>query len=817
MTVAGAVPALASAMEWGGQAAAVEMAKRIRIEKDPELNWREFAILLLETAAEIEHSLLVQYLYAAYSLRRSVPIPECGQQKVTTDDWQRWIVEIAQEEMGHLVSVQNLLRSVGGPLNFERERFPYRSQLYPFPFMLEPLTKNSLAKYVATEMPESVDPAILPPDELNEIWDRATRDTQGVNINHVGLLYETLIDVFRSHLTVGDFSHEAVDWQAVKTEWPPSNDDDNESGIKVLPIILDPLNPNLTLKDRAIRALRIIARQGEGITACNSGMLRSIDLDNSHFMRFLTIYRQFPACASAKGFDPTYPVPTNPNASLTPAFAPADVEGISLELKQKAGRITNETTLLWAHLFNVRYHILLAVLEHVLSLKTTGNDASIRDVLRRWAIPIMKQLRAIAKERLVTLPQSNFPGYAAGAPFELPATTSKLPDREQDRWKLHLDLLDVSECLMSQIDPCNSDPIIQDILRFEEKDAGQTSPNGRRRYITNHLKSLTSPMPRSVSMPAITLNSFADVQRMFNSFVSDNNIQIADRAHRDFWNGSYDAFVNGNVPIINQTVKILVKGDPNNSNIVTILRGPLTLPNGDTIDRMPEGGPYMSGDMIDALADWIRRGCPESATHSMRGIRIPDWNEIKSYFTDVDVQHMLAVTRGSLNLHECASVLRNAEAIFKQVSTGKMPPGNPWGAEKINGFFAWWKSNPTCPSSSLATRTSDAAASSIDNLKTSNWFAWNNIQPPGPPSFHIIGEVQVPNPGIDVLLTKRSPQGINPQVILLDLHLMQRPGLWPQHVAIKQAHFEEWRARYSEADVLIGGSIIAHVPVVDIS
>jgi hypothetical protein len=83
--------------------------------------------------------------------------------------------------------------------------------------------------------------------------------------------------------------------------------------------------------------------------------------------------------------------------------------------------------------------------------------------------------------------------------------------------------------------------------------------------------------------------------------------------------------------------------------------------------------------------------------YQMKGIHIPDWNEIKGYFTDIDVQHMLAETNGALNLHDCRSVLQNASSIYDQVSTGKMPPGNPWNADRINGFYAWWKSNPTCP------------------------------------------------------------------------------------------------------------------------
>jgi hypothetical protein len=214
-------------------------------------------------------------------------------------------------------------------------------------------------------------------------------------------------------------------------------------------------------------------------------------------------------------------------------------------------------------------------------------------------------------------------------------------------------------------------------------------------------------------------------------------------------------------------------------------------------------------------------------SHKMQGVHVPDWNEIKSYFTPTDIQHMLAAT--GLDLSDCSTVLANAAAIFQQVSTGKMPPGNPWGPDKINGFFAWWKSNPTCPASATATasdcggshtavlRASGASPVAATTASTSNWIAWNDVSPPGPASFHIIGEIQVGNPGIDVLLTEMQPQGINPEIILLDLHLIQRPGLWPQHVVTKLAQYEKPGSRYLEASVLYGSTTVATVPVINIS
>ncbi|HJU40844.1 MAG TPA: hypothetical protein VJ724_14835, partial [Tahibacter sp.] len=76
-------------------------------------------------------------------------------------------------------------------------------------------------------------------------------------------------------------------------------------------------------------------------------------------------------------------------------------------------------------------------------------------------------------------------------------------------------------------------------------------------------------------------------------------------------------------------------------------------------------------------------------------------------------------------------------------------------------------------------------------MNTRNWYAWINKMPPPPDDFHVVGEVEVPNPGIEALLTVRSPQGINPDILLLDLHLFQKPGVWPQVVTWVQARYDK--------------------------
>ena len=104
------------------------------MRQDPPMSVRDETIFLLQTAAEIEHSLLVHYLYAGFSLDAMNPD---GTVNANRDKWRSSLIEIAREEMAHLLSVQNLLRSLGGPENLEREDFPF-NVFYPFRFQLAP-------------------------------------------------------------------------------------------------------------------------------------------------------------------------------------------------------------------------------------------------------------------------------------------------------------------------------------------------------------------------------------------------------------------------------------------------------------------------------------------------------------------------------------------------------------------------------------------------------------------------------------------------------------------------------------------------------
>ncbi|HEY0048839.1 MAG TPA: ferritin-like domain-containing protein [Pyrinomonadaceae bacterium] len=379
---------------------------------------RDRAIYLMHVGAEVEHALMVQYLYAGYSL---------GGQHLTdpnhrrlTQEWKAKILEIAREEMGHLVTVENMLTLIGGPLSFEREDYPIPEDLYPFPFELEPLTKKSLGKYVLAEMPdaETIEKLGLT-EEIEEIQKYVDGGSEKTKVNRVGILYAAILALFQppvqekdpkpappSFISSSDIQSSSKRFQVNPDEW----------GLGYNDILIE------TAEDRpsAINALQLIAAQGEGSTIGSLG--------GSHFGKFLEIYREFP---DENGWQPSRNVARNPT---TDSNAPAD------------RYISNPVANIWAGLLNLRYRMLLMYLIHSFQieapLKASGRTP--RGLLVSWAFGEMYNIRSIT-EILMTLPMYKDGGeLLAGPPFEMPYSLA-LAARNADRWRMHRDLLLASE------------------------------------------------------------------------------------------------------------------------------------------------------------------------------------------------------------------------------------------------------------------------------------------------------------------------------------------------------------------------------------
>jgi len=405
-----------------------------------EHSWHDHAVFLLHVAAEVEHSLMVQYLYAAYSLGGAA-LDEAAHE--TARQWREVILGIAKEEMGHLITVQNVLRLIGGPLHLEREDYPFRSEFYPFYFTLEPATKGSLAKYVIAEAPEEW----LKTEEGKEVVARAQKADKGRAVRRVGELYEQLIDLFKNEgaLTDADFRGDTGPYQASWDEWGRGYGQGERGNVGGTAPAKTPDVLVIRTPDRAsvIDALERIARQGEAPTLGRGGAPD----EKSHFKRFLDIYHDFPASNP-----PSRIIPTNPRTAAQGDGDEADTAG-----PRGCTRITDKRSLLWAHLFNIRYRKLLFTLKHVLYVEA-GADVdrpSARGNLIAWAFGEMYNLRSIAGI-LVTLPLKAEGGdRRAAPPFEVPYTLA-LPDWNSDKWRVHRDLIAASEQVIHQLDKADA-------------------------------------------------------------------------------------------------------------------------------------------------------------------------------------------------------------------------------------------------------------------------------------------------------------------------------------------------------------------------
>jgi hypothetical protein len=401
-----------------------------------EFTPHRYAVFLLHIGAEIEHALMVQYLYAAFSLGGSnVP----ADRRVEVTEWREIILGIAKEEMGHLMTVQNLLHCLGGPLNLDREDFPWDSEFYPFPFKLEPLTRQSLAKYVYAEAPTEWSGA-----EADEV--RALAKEGAANptpIHHVGALYKAIEDLLsdRALIKDSDFRSSTFPYQANWDEWGRGykggeRGNSTKAAMAGTPDLL--LIPVVARTD-SVAAIQKIANQGEANPIAD-------DDAPSHFARFLRIFRNFPKDNS---WSPSRQVPVDPIvlSEAQDAAAGAELDGTP---------IRHPESKLWAHLFNIRYELLLTSLLHTFEYPNNVTDVSQtrpRGLLLHSTFGEMYSIRALS-EILVQMPLA--PGNSpllAGPPFQIPYTLKPAVDAV-DRWRAHLELLQVSSALTDRLLKC---------------------------------------------------------------------------------------------------------------------------------------------------------------------------------------------------------------------------------------------------------------------------------------------------------------------------------------------------------------------------
>lgn len=318
---------------------------------------REFDLLkkkrlipLLREAAEIEQQVMVQYLYAAYSLKK---FPDATCTPAEFEYVRRWgtvLLSVARSEMEHLALVNGMLSAIGADPFFKRQNIPVQFPYYKgeslargrdekgtdpcdIPFLFERFNLDTIGRFVCIESPsrqtldeyhmrvpewcfscggdaaprfrlQAAEP--YPMAESNipddpDVGGLLKAAPESLRPGSIQELYDQIADLFkdlngRGNLFTGNPNSQVF----VPVEYQ----------VNIFPIV------DLST---ALSAIRLITEEGEGMDAPPDYQ--------SHFTRFFTIHdelQELLAKAEREGrrFEPALPLPLNPSLEdVTNPFA----------------------------------------------------------------------------------------------------------------------------------------------------------------------------------------------------------------------------------------------------------------------------------------------------------------------------------------------------------------------------------------------------------------------------------------------------------------------------------------------------------------
>ena len=275
---------------------AVPTTESAFVTGDPSVPTREQLIHLLYEAAELEHTLMCTYLYAAFSLRNGESEGLSQSEAEAVARWRQVMLKVAVEEMGHLTAVWNITAALGGAPRFGRGNFPLEPGMLPAGIVvkLSPFNEAVIQHFVHLERPaNSTEPEGVgfEPEHLfvRGVKDRVRLTPMALDYDTVGAFYETLskqLSAFVAHhgedaAFVGD---PALQLSAAELELAGAQ-----------PVVC---------KKTALAALATIVAQGEGAPEHSA---------DSHYQKFLSIRAEFAALkAQNPHFEPAFPAAHNP-------------------------------------------------------------------------------------------------------------------------------------------------------------------------------------------------------------------------------------------------------------------------------------------------------------------------------------------------------------------------------------------------------------------------------------------------------------------------------------------------------------------------
>lgn len=366
---------------------------------------REALIYMLCEAAELEHGIMCQYLFAAFSLKQRVDEGlEPAELEVVTR-WRRTIAHVAGEEMLHLALVHNLLSAVGAAPHLGRPNLPAPAHHYPagVNLTLLPFGEPALQHFMFLERPEGM--ALDGADGI----DQPLRDAKPLMADG------DIVPQLQDFATVGHL------YRSIEQGLAHLSEKFGEGNLFVGPPRAQATTSNFSWPElvavtdlaSAQQAVDTILEQGEGARGA---------WQNSHFGAFVKILDEYRQMSDANGaFDPVRPV----------VFATVRL----CEHDESVAQIEEPVTSRCADLFNVSYEVLLQMLERYFS-HTEESDAQLA-TLADGAIALMLTVLRPLGSLITTLPLGpSHPGATAGPSFELFYESDYLMPHREAAWTL---------------------------------------------------------------------------------------------------------------------------------------------------------------------------------------------------------------------------------------------------------------------------------------------------------------------------------------------------------------------------------------------
>jgi hypothetical protein len=357
---------------------------------EPEIvvEHREHLWYLLAEAAQVEHLIMCQYLYASFSLKAGPEDGLTAEQAAAVGRWRDVLTGIAIEEMLHLALVFNVMTAIGAAPPLSRPNFPRSSDDLPgsVQFRLLPFGTDSLTHFLYLERPEGMErvdaegfvPAIPPrePIEPGELVSRAQ------DFGTVGHLYRGI----EQGLAVlsGKFGERGLFVGPLRTQATPE-------------LFHWPQLVAVHDLASATAAINEIIEQGEGARG---------DWRPAHYGRFLGIWEEYATLREADpAFEPAFPV----IAAFT--RQPYDIT-------EPQPLLTDPLTWAIAEVFNLGYEVLLQTLGRFFT-HTDETDDQLQTLVGAAFGLMAGVLRPLGQTlpRLPTGPEH--PGRTAGPTFEM--------------------------------------------------------------------------------------------------------------------------------------------------------------------------------------------------------------------------------------------------------------------------------------------------------------------------------------------------------------------------------------------------------------